>query len=176
MRSVLVTLVGLLGCAGRDKVSEVPPPARGEATPEAQPEPEVRYRRVDGKWVDVKIGETHLDSSTLTFDATDPHPELPPEDRALLARQQLYYKREALIQDLCNKGIFERTERTGEIPRLWARPAFMLLDFRDKESFASVVYAYYFDEDMTKSLAIYDSRFGKRVGWYAPRRGGLSFD
>jgi len=75
--------------------------------------------------------------------------------------------RKKLIQDLIEKGIFQKIEVPGTLPRLWVRPGFYLLDYDTKQQFVSVVYAYCFeDESMGNIVRIYDSLSGKDVGGY----------
>lgn len=83
-------------------------------------------------------------------------------------------KRKDLIDRLIERGLFEKIEMPGSLPRLWIKSAFYALEFDAKESFVSVVYAYYFDgNDLTDSILIFDSKTGKEVGSYSSENPGL---
>lgn len=86
-------------------------------------------------------------------------------------------KRKELIERLIGRGLFEKIEVPGSLPRLWVTPAFYALEFDSKESFVSVVYAYYFDgDDLSDSVLIFDSKTGKRVGSYSSVNPGLQLN
>jgi hypothetical protein len=85
---------------------------------------------------------------------------------------QMQADRKRLIERLISEGIFQKVEIPGNLPRLWVRPAFHLLDFDRKQSFVSVVYAYYFDGSrVSDTVRLFDSKTGKEVGAYSS--GGL---
>ena len=82
--------------------------------------------------------------------------------------------RKKLIEKLIEQGVFQKIEVPGFLPRLWVRPGFYIADFDQRESFVSVVYAYYFDgSDPTDSVKLFDSQSGKEVGSYSIVAGGL---
>jgi len=86
-------------------------------------------------------------------------------------------KRMELINKLITQGIFQKVEKPGSLPHVWVAPSFYSLNFDDKESFVSVVYAYYFAADPKVDLAVlYDSKTGKQVGVYGKVYGGLKMD
>jgi hypothetical protein len=82
--------------------------------------------------------------------------------------------RKKLIEKLIEEGVFQKIEVPGSLPRLWVRTRFYAADFDQKQSFASVVYAYYFDgSDPTDFVRVLDSQSGKEVGRYSINDGGL---
>ena len=86
-------------------------------------------------------------------------------------------KRRELIDKLIKQGVFQKVEVPGSLPRIWVRPVFYTLDFDTKESFVSVVYAFYFDgSNASDMVRIFDSRSGKQVGRYSALIGGLKLD
>ena len=93
----------------------------------------------------------------------------PPIDKSPQMQQQ----REALIKKAINLGYFREVE-VGSVPKIYVRPAFMAGDFKDKQSIASVVYAFYFS-DYNGQVCLIDARTNKQVGSYSPRS-GLSVD
>ena len=87
---------------------------------------------------------------------------------------QMQKQRKAFIDKLIRKGIFKKIEVPGNLPRLWVKPLFYALDYDDKETFVSVVYAYYFDgTNYTDTVRIIDSSSGKQVGTYSTVDSGL---
>jgi hypothetical protein len=85
--------------------------------------------------------------------------------------------RKKLIEKLIGEGVFQKVEVPGTLPRLWVRPRFYAAEFDQKQSFVSVVYAYYFDgSNVTDSVRIFDSRSGKEVGSYSAVQGGLKLN
>jgi len=87
---------------------------------------------------------------------------IPDIDRSPEQRQ-----RRALIDKLISRGIFQKVERPGEVPHVWVTPLFMALNFDDKQSFISVVYAYYGDD----LVSLRDSKTGGRIGTFSPSTG-----
>lgn len=85
--------------------------------------------------------------------------------------------RMAFIEKLIAKGVFQKVEIPGNLPRLWVRPAFYALDFNLKSKFVNVVYAYFITENPRYDIVvIYDSKTGKEVGKYADVYGGLKLE
>lgn len=74
-------------------------------------------------------------------------------------------RREA-IDDLIKRGVFEKVETPGSLPRVWVRPLFYALDFDQKATVLNVVYGYY-HEDKTSMVRVFDSKTGKEVGTYS---------
>lgn len=80
--------------------------------------------------------------------------------------------RKAFIQELVNK--FQKVEVPGNLPHLWVKPAFYILDFDTKSQFVNVVYAYYITQNPKYNIVVlYDSQTGKEVGKYTEVYGGL---
>ena len=88
--------------------------------------------------------------------------------------------REDLIKDLTRKGLFAKIEDPGRphlFVKLWVRPAWHVIDFDKKQSFASVVYAYYFDgTSYADTVIIVDAMNGKEIGEYSFRTPGLKLN
>ena len=83
-------------------------------------------------------------------------------------------ERKKYIEELIEKGVFQKVEATGSLPHLWVEPTFYALDFETKQTFVSVVYAYYVTMDDQYTLVkLNDGRSGKEIGKYAPVYGGL---
>lgn len=81
-----------------------------------------------------------------------------------------------LMEKLGKELVFQKVEVPGNLPRLYVTPRFYTLDFDMKQSFVSVVYAYYFDgKNITDSVRIYDSKSGKEIGGFS-MPGGLKLD
>lgn len=75
--------------------------------------------------------------------------------------------REAFIQKLINRGIFQKVEVPGTLTHLWVRRAFYALDFETKSQFVNVVYAYYITQNRQYNIVVlYDSKSGKEIGNY----------
>ena len=83
-------------------------------------------------------------------------------------------ERWAFIEKMVRQGVASKVECPGSVARMWVGPVFYRLDFDDKQTFVSVVYAYYYDgsrdEDFVKLL---DSKSGNEVGTFARWQGGL---
>ena len=85
-------------------------------------------------------------------------------------------KRRALLANLTNKGIFIRAELPDNLPRLWVGPAFHSLELHKKETYVSVVHAYYLDgSDEHASVRIFDGRTNKEIGDFT-LAGGLKLN
>ena len=99
------------------------------------------------------------------------------EAAALKESKKKQAEREKFIQGLISAGVFQKVDPMGgTIPKIFVRPAFYQLDFDQKQAYVSVVYAYYFDNDVSKQVILRDSRSGKDVGRFAPNLGGLKMD
>lgn len=89
----------------------------------------------------------------------------------------LQASRQKLIEQMINQQeLFTKVERNGQtMPRAWATPKFMLLDFDSKQKFLGVIYAYYLDgSDPLESLALINALNGKEIGRF--RTTGLDID
>lgn len=85
-------------------------------------------------------------------------------------------KRKALLQKLVDLRIFTKIDMPGNLPRVHVGPAFYALDFDQKQSFVSVVYAYHFDGTNKFDLVrIFDGRTNKPIGTFSASR-GLNLD
>jgi hypothetical protein len=79
--------------------------------------------------------------------------------------EKMQATRAKLIADLVSRRIFARHEKPEDVARLWVGPSFYTLDFRDKQQFVSVVYAYYFNDTNPKNfVSLMDSRTNKAIG------------
>ena len=104
---------------------------------------------------------TQLASNKPTEIATQLKPIVPEVDRSPAEQK----KRRALLADLTNKGIFIRAELPDNLPRLWVGPAFHSLELHTKETYVSIVHAYYLDgSDQHASVRIFDGRTNKEIG------------
>ena len=96
------------------------------------------------------------------------------QDKPVLA-EDLQAGRKAFIQKLIKKGYFEKVEIPGSLPYLWVKPLFYTLDFKMKERFVSVVYAYYITENSKYDIVVlYDNKTGKKIGTFSEEDGGLN--
>jgi hypothetical protein len=84
-------------------------------------------------------------------------------------------ERKKFIEKLIAQGVFQKVDTMGgNLPKIYVWPSFYNIDLDTKQSFVSVVYAYYFDgSNFTDSVVLRDSRTGKDVGSYNPNLGGL---
>jgi hypothetical protein len=90
---------------------------------------------------------------------------------------ELQTERLDFINQMISQGYFQKVEKPADYPHTWVTSLFMALDFKDKESFVSVVYAYYISDDPNADMVVlYDSKTGKQVGVYAAVYGGLKMD
>jgi hypothetical protein len=87
-------------------------------------------------------------------------------------------ERKQFIEKIIAQGLIQKVDTTGgSLPKMFVRPSFNNLDLDTKQSFASVVYAYYFDgSNFTDVVVLRDSRTGKDIGNYNPNPGGLKLD
>jgi TM2 domain-containing membrane protein YozV len=84
-------------------------------------------------------------------------------------------KRKAFIVKLIGQGILYKVEVPGVFPRIYVLSDFYALNFADKQSFISVVYAYYLAQDSRANVVtLYDSKTGKQIGMFTER--GLDLD
>lgn len=84
------------------------------------------------------------------------------EDRAKQP-QRLDFINEAIRMKIFTKVNFEET-----VPDIYVGPAFHLLDYDQKQSMVSVVYAYTHVKDQSvNSVQIYDNMNGKEIGQYS---------
>ena len=107
-----------------------------------------------------QLGEASAKSAEI---ATELPPKLAKVDRS--PEQQK--NRRALLETLTSQGIFIRAEVSEKLPRLWVGPAFHSLEFDRKETYISVVHAYYLDGSDEYSVRIFDGRTNKEIGNFA---------
>ena len=75
--------------------------------------------------------------------------------------------REKLIGELQARGIFANAECRGMAADVWVRPAFTALDFEDKQSFVSVVYAWCHENtELGRFVRVRDVRTNNELGMY----------
>ena len=86
-------------------------------------------------------------------------------------------KREAYIKTLSASGFFGDSRSNGQAGRVVVKPAFYALDFKKKEEYLSVVYAYYWDgKDDGFFMRLLYSKTNKEVGQYGKSLGGLKME
>ncbi|MCX7546088.1 hypothetical protein [Marinicella gelatinilytica] len=79
-------------------------------------------------------------------------------------------KRKEFIQKLINDGYIHKVEMPGSLPHVFVKTKFYDLSFDDKQSFLSMILAYYFvDNNNSDILVIKDYKSGKNVGQYSER-------
>lgn len=83
-------------------------------------------------------------------------------------------KRELLIQQAIKRGVFTKLDLRQRNATAWVGPTFYALEFDDRESFCSVIYAYIATkvQDDAVWVTLKDAFSGKTVGSYEYRWGG----
>jgi hypothetical protein len=95
--------------------------------------------------------------------------------KELDANPEKQKQRKAFIVKLIGQGILYKVEVPGELPHIYVSSGFYRLNIEDKQSFISVVYAYYLAQDSRANIAtLYDSKTGKQIGMFTER--GLDLD
>ncbi len=129
-----------------------------------------------------RAAETVAQNPTPTA-APAPQAELPKVDAPKTAAPQIdkseekQAEREKFIQTLSASGIFGDSRSNGRAARVVVKPGFYDLDFKTKEKYLSVVYAYYWDgKDESFFMRLLDSRTNKEVGQYSKSAGGLELE
>jgi len=101
--------------------------------------------------------------STTVAPTTAQSTSAPTIDTSAEAQQ----RRETLLGQLVDRGIFYKHEITGTLPRVYVAPAFHTLNIDDKKAFISVAHAYYIAAGNTDNLTvIFDSLTGKQIGTF----------
>jgi hypothetical protein len=78
------------------------------------------------------------------------------------------------IQEVIERGVFQKVEVPAKFPHVWVQPAFYNLDFDTKTALVNVVWSYHILADPERTMVVlYDSQTGKQVGEYAEPYGGL---
>ena len=95
--------------------------------------------------------------------------------RPVEINSEVQAERLALIETLIQRGVFAKVECPGTIPKIWIGPAFNGLDFDTKESFCSVVAAYYYEgtADKNKTVRVIDNMSGNEIGQFSAVYAGL---
>lgn len=75
-------------------------------------------------------------------------------------------KRKRAIDELIQRGVFSKVDKTSDVTSAWVRPAFYALDFDQKKDVMNIVYGYYCDDDNTAVL-IKSASSGKIIGTYS---------
>jgi hypothetical protein len=99
-------------------------------------------------------------------------PTLSPPKPAIDKSPEAQAKRLALIQELVDKGVFDKVEKPGSLPHVYITSAFRAVPFDTKREFLGVVYAYYFDgAGLADAVVLKDAQSGKPVGSFSPASG-----
>jgi hypothetical protein len=81
--------------------------------------------------------------------------------------------REKLIKKLVEMKVFQKTEATGGVPRLWVGTRFRALEPALKEIYVNVYAQYAGDENVAASVLLYDGKTRTEIGRYSASDGGL---
>lgn len=88
---------------------------------------------------------------------------------------EAHAKREALMEDLLDKGIWLKVEKPATLPHAYTGPMWPLLNIDEKEAFASATLVHYAANDRNATiLIIYDGSNGKEIGKFSSL--GLDLD
>jgi len=91
--------------------------------------------------------------------------------KPVIASPKTQEKREKLIQQLLNEGVFYKVEG-GSISKAYVTNTFYGLNIDDKKVFVEMVFAYYYEtETPINYLALIDSLSGKEIGSFTLIRG-----
>lgn len=86
-------------------------------------------------------------------------------------------KREKLIRNLIDQGIFQKVSMPGSQPRIHVGHEFYTITADDKKLFAGVVLAWYWvDNPKVDMVIFYDAITDRKIGIYSPTLGGLDLD
>lgn len=80
-------------------------------------------------------------------------------------------QREKMIVELKKRGVFAEVESHGTATYVHVRPAFYGLDFKDKQTFAGVVYMWGLGKTGADLVTFFDARTNAKVGSFS--RNGL---
>lgn len=81
---------------------------------------------------------------------------------------------EALIQELINKGVFQRVGVPGALPRLWVGPSFYEIGLNVKEKIVEAVYDHFLAQNPRYDMVfLFDGETGTKIGIYGQVHGGL---
>jgi hypothetical protein len=77
-------------------------------------------------------------------------------------------KREELLQDLINEGVFYKVEKSGDYPYVYVNTKFYFLSIDEKKSFVNVAFTYFFAQNIKNNfLIVKDSKTGKNIGTFS---------
>jgi len=81
-------------------------------------------------------------------------------------------KRLQLIEQMRQNNIIQKIDIPGTIPHVWVTPVFYALNYDEKNTFIGVIAAYYSAINSSSvALTLYDSRSGKKVGYFSSELG-----
>ena len=104
-------------------------------------------------------------------------PEVKSPDPATVAKidksARMQANREKLIKKLVEMNVFQKTEATGGVPRLWVGTKFRALEPALKEIYVSVYAQYAGDENVAAPVLLYDGKTRTEIGRYSASDGGL---
>ena len=88
---------------------------------------------------------------------------------------ELQADRLAFIQKMIKNDIFAKVEPGYSVPKVWVGSQFYLATFDEKQSFISVVYAYYFPDGggIGDVVQLKSNMTGKVIGSFSRGQGGL---
>jgi hypothetical protein len=125
---------------------------------------------------------TDLDSDSFRPDGIEAtqqgqqlQPEVKPPDLAPVAKinksSRMQANREKLIKKLVEMEVFQKTETTGGVPRLWVGTKFRALEPALKEVYVSVYAQYAGDENVAGPVRLYDGKSRTEIGRYSASDG-----
>jgi len=95
----------------------------------------------------------------------------PPQPTEPPSSPEKQSKRESFIEQMQAADLIGEVASHGMICRVEVKPEFYLLDFKDKQSFVSVIYGWTFDNRKGGMIFLEDIKTGKRVGSFSSSRG-----
>jgi len=104
-------------------------------------------------------------------------PEVKQPDLAPVAKidksSRMQANREKLLKKLVEMNVFQKTETTGGVHRLWVGTKFRALEPALKEVYVSVYAQYAGEENVAAPVLIYDGKTQSEIGRYSVSDGGL---
>lgn len=147
-----------------------------EAAPEVQPETASSGLGCGG--ISLLILGAIIILAIVSY-ATSPAPPAPSARHAVQAFDKsapMQARREKLIADLRDQGVFTKVSCRPSGADAWTGPAFDSLEFDDRSSFMNVVYVWCYDAQRSgQFVRLKDGRTGKELGLYTAE-GGLKMD
>ena len=115
--------------------------------------------------------------STPTVPVTEPPKAVPSPAKAWQPTTQEVADRAKLIERLQAQGVLGDLRVANHVGRVVVGPKFLPLDFKQRQSFASVAFAWCLDTDADcKLLVLHDGRSNKEIGRFGDVYGGLKMD